>query len=415
MSPDRGPAPTAGSESPGDAQAAIDWQAWNAAYADPSSPLAQRLVLVQAQVRAALDGAPAGPINVISVCAGQGHDLIGALDGHPRREDVRGRLVELDTESVRLASVALGAAGLSERIEAVAGDASLTDAYLGAVPADLILLCGVLGNISEQDVDVTIDHLPELCAARATVIWTRHRNPPDLVPHIVERLERAGFGPISFSEAPHFGVGVSRLLEAPRPLLRGVRLFHFIGHEALWPHLDAPLRSALGALFRPGFTLVELVEAVRMLPPGGGPEQTPQGMLRQARGTSAPKHLFLAQVLAQSFPSTDPQIVHRVHRLLPERAAELYGAQVAAALPPEGIVDVHRYLLVDLGAGHVALDATTAGDPWDARSPLPPVCGPGTDVIATDDPERERGELEAEHCDAQARAPFLAVVRECGL
>jgi hypothetical protein len=33
---------------------------------------------------------------VISLCAGQGRDLLGVLADHPRREDVRARLVELD-------------------------------------------------------------------------------------------------------------------------------------------------------------------------------------------------------------------------------------------------------------------------------------------------------------------------------
>ncbi len=33
-------------------------------------------------------------------------------------------------------------------VEVIAADASMTDAYVGAVPADLVLLCGVIGNIS---------------------------------------------------------------------------------------------------------------------------------------------------------------------------------------------------------------------------------------------------------------------------
>ena len=59
------------------------------------SPLRKRLAIVQAQIRDALDRCAPGPIRVISMCAGQGHDLIGALDGHPRAADVRARLVEL--------------------------------------------------------------------------------------------------------------------------------------------------------------------------------------------------------------------------------------------------------------------------------------------------------------------------------
>ena len=56
-----------------------DWHEWHAAYDNPGSGLARRLAWVQDQVRAALDAAPAGPVRVISLCAGQGRDLIGAL------------------------------------------------------------------------------------------------------------------------------------------------------------------------------------------------------------------------------------------------------------------------------------------------------------------------------------------------
>ena len=61
-----------------------DWVAWHDAYDDPGAPLAQRLVAVQAQIAAALDGAPPGPLRAVSICAGQGRDLIGVLREHPR-------------------------------------------------------------------------------------------------------------------------------------------------------------------------------------------------------------------------------------------------------------------------------------------------------------------------------------------
>jgi hypothetical protein len=80
-----------------------DWYDWHAPYGDPSSGLSLRLSWVQERIWAALDEAPPGPIRLISMCAGQGHDVLGALPGHPRRGDVTARLVELDprnTEAV---------------------------------------------------------------------------------------------------------------------------------------------------------------------------------------------------------------------------------------------------------------------------------------------------------------------------
>jgi hypothetical protein len=69
---------------------------------------------VQGKLRAELDRAPAGDVRLISLCAGQGRDVIGALTRHPRRDDVRARLVELDGRNVALArqaarAVAVGA------------------------------------------------------------------------------------------------------------------------------------------------------------------------------------------------------------------------------------------------------------------------------------------------------------------
>ncbi len=115
------------------------------------------------------------------------------------------------------------------------GDASITDAYKGAVPADLILMCGVFGNITADDIANTIGHLPRLCAPAATVIWTRHRQPPDLTPHIREAFERHGFEEVSFDGdgSSPFGVGANRLVASPQPFQEGLRLFEFIGYDVI--------------------------------------------------------------------------------------------------------------------------------------------------------------------------------------
>jgi hypothetical protein len=399
--------------SAGIASQSVDWRAWHEGYENPDSELGRRLALVQAQLRAALDQAPPGPIRAISVCAGQGHDIIGVLADHPRRMDVSARLVELDAQNVQLARAAARAMGL-DAVEVIAGDASITDAYVDVVPADVVLICGVFGNIAADDIANTIAHLGQLCAAEATVIWTRHRRAPDLVPGIRETFERAGFDEIAFADAPPFGVGSNRLLGVPQPLQRGVKMFEFIGYEALWPHLSASQRAALGPLFRAGSSLVEMVEAMRAMPFGLPSEPTVERMLLEARGTSAAKHLFLAQVLAQRFPVAEPMLVHRVYRLNRTRALELFGQEIAETVPDEGLVDVHRYLTIAVEGKRVSLDVTVAGALWDGRSALPLACGHGGDFPAGADPDAEMTALEAEHCDAAARAPFLAALAAAG-
>jgi hypothetical protein len=209
-----------------------DWVAWHARYDDPDSTLARRLVVVQARIAEALEAVPPGPIRVVSMCAGQGRDLIGALAGHPRRGDVRARLVEWEPRLVEAARVAVAEAGLGG-IEVVRGDAALTDSYAGAVPADVVLACGVFGNIIDADVARTVAALPQLTAVGGTVVWTRHRREPDLVPAIDGWFAAAGFTRGWLSEpSARFGVGVHRSTEAPPPLRPGQRMFTFVDRPA---------------------------------------------------------------------------------------------------------------------------------------------------------------------------------------
>jgi hypothetical protein len=208
----------------------VDWRAWHDAYKEPDSGLAQRLVLVQEQIRAALDRMPPGSIKALSVCAGQGHDLIGVLAEHERRGDVSARLVEIDEDNVLVARRAAHEAGL-DGVEVLAGDASLTDSYVGAVPADLVLVCGVFGNISAPDIQHTIAGLPQLCAKDATVIWTRHRLPPDITPTIRRWFAELGSEELAseVDRSGRFAVGAQRFTGAPTALREGERLFDFVG------------------------------------------------------------------------------------------------------------------------------------------------------------------------------------------
>jgi hypothetical protein len=116
-------------------------------------------------------------------------------------------------------------------------DAGTSDSYADVVPADLVLVCGVFGNITEADMMNTIDRLPMLCAPGATVIWTRHRRRPDATPAVRARFVQNGFEEIAFAapENSMFAVGACRLFTPPRRFESGVRLFDFVGYRALDP------------------------------------------------------------------------------------------------------------------------------------------------------------------------------------
>ena len=205
-----------------------DWAEWHREYDDPDSLLARRLELVQGHLRAELDHAPTGDVRLISLCAGQGRDVIGVLAEHPRREEVRARLVELDERNVAVARQAAKAAGL-DGVEILQADAGITDVCMGAVPAQVVVVCGVFGNISVGDIRVTVGALPSLCAPGALVVWTRHRGSPDLTPAIRSWFREAGFGEKAFdiSQDGFMSVGAHRLTAEPVALIPGQRLFTF--------------------------------------------------------------------------------------------------------------------------------------------------------------------------------------------
>lgn len=209
-----------------------DWLAWHDSYDQPGSSLERRLLVVRARIAEALDSAPPGPVDVISMCAGQGRDLIPVLAVHPRGRQVTARLVEIDPRNAERARAAARAAGL-DRVEVVTGDAAPTAAYAGLVPAGIVLACGVFGNISDADIEHTIDCCRQLCSRGGTVVWTRGRSKPDKVPRICEWFARLGFELRWLSSpAESYGVGVHRFTGEPQPFEPTARMFNFAGYES---------------------------------------------------------------------------------------------------------------------------------------------------------------------------------------
>jgi len=206
----------------------IDWQVWHEGY-ESDTPLRRRLEIVQRRIGEFLDGFAGSSVRVVSMCAGEGRDLLGALDGRERR-DVTGRLVELDPELATRARARANALGLTN-LEVREGDAGDTTAYAGAVPADLVLTCGVFGNISDADIEKTLRALPMFAAPGATVIWTRHRSEPDMTVNIRRWLEESGFENTAYDPVPNSDtlgtVGVAKFIGQTQPLA-DEHLFTFI-------------------------------------------------------------------------------------------------------------------------------------------------------------------------------------------
>jgi hypothetical protein len=206
-----------------------DWVAWHRAYENPDSALSRRLVCVRGHLAKAIDDAPAGQVSLVSLCAGQGHDVLGVLPRHPRRDDVRGVLIEFDPSNAGLARRGAEDAGL-DQVQVREADAGDVGNYADALPADVLLLCGIFGNISDAEIERVARAAPAMCAPSATVIWTRHRREPDLTPQLRAWFAESGFDEVAFDALDTevmIGVGVHRLSRPAQTALPQGQLFTF--------------------------------------------------------------------------------------------------------------------------------------------------------------------------------------------
>jgi SAM-dependent methyltransferase len=212
-----------------------DYLAWHEQYDDPGSSLQRRLALVQEVLRAELDARP-GPVRVLSLCAGDGRDILGVLAEREDAARVSATLVEVLPELVERARGA--AARVAADVEVVAGDAGCSETYAGlaAAPADVVILVGVLGNVSDADVATTVAAMPRLCAPGATLLWSRGRSvegTDDFVTPVRTAFSAAGFAEVSIRafgvEDDRTTLGVVRLDGPSLPLDPRATWFTFMG------------------------------------------------------------------------------------------------------------------------------------------------------------------------------------------
>ncbi|MCG8352601.1 MAG: hypothetical protein MI924_32955 [Chloroflexales bacterium] len=94
----------------------MDWHKWHTAYGD-SATLQARLCLVRIHIAHALEAVPNLAIRLISVCAGDGRDVIGTLINHQRRSHTTAYLIEIDSALVAQGAAALRRCGLISYVQ----------------------------------------------------------------------------------------------------------------------------------------------------------------------------------------------------------------------------------------------------------------------------------------------------------
>ena len=169
-----------------------DWNQWHRSYDDPATSLARRLVVVQRRLVESIVALNPGPQRIVSLCAGDGRDLLPILSApawsHRRRCSSSSSIPELANAARRAAM----AAGLYT-VRVVEGDAADTSLLSDHRPIDLLLLCGIFGNVSELDIRTTIGAAAALVREGGHVNGQRGDGDPDLRPQVRRSFRSAAW------------------------------------------------------------------------------------------------------------------------------------------------------------------------------------------------------------------------------
>lgn len=190
----------------------------------------QRLLTVQQHLAECLDRAPRGTVRIISMCAGDGRDVIGVLSSHPRRHDAVASLVELDGQSVAAGRRRRAGAGLDRAVDIRHSDATAFTTYDGIAPADVVLVCGVWGHVPVPERETLVRGLAALCRPGAAVIWTRGvARGMARFGEIAAHFAPAAWRAVRISATPdrRWAVATYRYCGPASPLPTAGHLFHF--------------------------------------------------------------------------------------------------------------------------------------------------------------------------------------------
>lgn len=124
---------------------------------------------------------------------------------------------------------AAATAGLGPQVTVRTIDAGLSDACATTVPADRVLLVGVSGDITDDDLRTTISASAQSCAPGAMLIWSRGRGTctgGDRNSAVRALFAEGGFSEIGYKTRDVDGMpapGAVRYDGPPQPLVPGQR------------------------------------------------------------------------------------------------------------------------------------------------------------------------------------------------
>ncbi len=114
-------------------------------------------------------------MTLLSLCAGDGRDTLPVLASST--SPVTAVLVELDPDLAEAGRRQAAALGLE--VDVRTDDAGLVAAWMDVVPVDVLMLCGVLGNVSDDDARRIVTGAALMLQRGGTMIWTRGNHGSD--------------------------------------------------------------------------------------------------------------------------------------------------------------------------------------------------------------------------------------------
>jgi 2-polyprenyl-3-methyl-5-hydroxy-6-metoxy-1,4-benzoquinol methylase len=171
---------------------------------------------------------------VLSLCCGDARDAIPVVAASDRVVVLT--LVEL--EAALAARAAESAAEADVEIDLRVGDAGDPTTYADVLPVDVLLLVGVLGNVSDADARTTVTATASMVVPGGVVVWSRSNRFRTSATHgyadpaewVRSLFEEVGFETIDYSVPADeaWRLGVSRLRSSPPVTTLPGHLFTFI-------------------------------------------------------------------------------------------------------------------------------------------------------------------------------------------
>jgi hypothetical protein len=197
---------------------------WHDNYEDKTSTPYKRTLIVKKLIVDYLINK--NNITILSICAGQGRDVLTSLNA-----DTYAYLIDIDKKCIDYAQSYVNNNNI-HNVSIIKADASLISTYVdNNIPkADLILICGVFGHLSLEDISITAQSLKQLIKTGGSVIWTRHKFDNDITKEVREAFELAGYKEETFispKEEP-FSIGMHKLIENAIEPIYDLKMFDYI-------------------------------------------------------------------------------------------------------------------------------------------------------------------------------------------